>query len=56
MPGDQTDPNARGPAHKKFSNYVFDVEETLRIVKEAGEKVLVDKKKFYQKKTNNDEL
>ena len=56
MPGDQTDPNARGPAHKKFSNYVFDVEETLRIVKEAGEKVLVAKKKIYQKKTINDEL
>jgi len=56
VPGDQTDPNAKGPAHKKFSNYVFDVEETLRIVKEAGEKVLVAKKKIYQKKTFNDEL
>ena len=55
VPGDQSDPNARGPAHKKFANYVFDLEELLRIVGDAGEKVLSDKKKFYQK-TNNDEL
>lgn len=55
VPGDQSDPNARGPAHKKFANYVFDLEEMLRIVGEAGERVLFDEKKFHQK-TNNDEL
>ena len=55
VPGDQSDPNARGPAHKKFANYVFDLEEILRIVGEAGEKVLFEKKKFNQR-TNNDEL
>ena len=55
VPGDQADPNARGPAHKKFANYVFDVQETLRIVGEAGEKVSADKKQMYWK-TNNDEL
>ena len=55
VPGDQTDPNARGPAHKKFANYVFDLEETLRIVAVAGEGVLAEKRKF-QRKTNNDEL
>ena len=55
MPGDQADPNARGPAHKKFANYIFDVEEILRIVGEAEEKVSADKKLMYRR-TNGDEL
>jgi len=55
VPGDQADPNARGPAHKKFANYVFDVQETLRIVREAGEKVSANKKQMLWK-TTNDEL
>ena len=55
MPGDQADPNARGPAHKKFANYVFDVQETLRIVRKAGEKVSANKKQILWK-TTNDEL
>ena len=55
VPGDQADPNARGPAHKKFANYVFDVQETLRIVRKAGEKVSANKKQILWK-TTNDEL
>lgn len=55
VPGDQADPNARGPAHKKFANYIFDVEEILRIVGEAEEKVSADKKLMYRR-TNGDEL
>jgi len=53
VPGDQSDPNARGPAHKKFANYIFDLKETLRIVGEAREKVASDKKLLYR---NYDEL
>ena len=55
VPGEQADPNARGPAHKKFANYIFDVEEILRIVGEAEEKVSADKKLMYRR-TNGDEL
>ena len=55
VPGDQADPNARGLAHKKFANYIFDVEEILRIVGEAEEKVSADKKLMYRR-TNGDEL
>ena len=55
VPGDQADPNARGPAHKKFANYIFDVEEILRIVGEAEEKVSADKKLMFRR-TNGDEL
>merc|ERR1719270_2970463 len=53
VPGDQSDPNARGPAHKKFANYIFDLRETLRIVGVAREKVASNKKLLYR---NYDEL
>lgn len=38
--GDSRDPNTRGPAHKKFASYEFDVRETVRLVGEAREKVI----------------
>jgi len=38
--GDSRDPNTRGPAHKKFANYEFDVKETVMLVAEARDKIL----------------